>query len=297
MSYELRPEEPFSKGLKRIATEEIDSALNQLRQQPKGQDEAIHEARKSSKKFRALLRLARPALGDIVYRYENMAVRDASRLIAIARDSDVLVETLDDLVKFYKDELPQGDVFNVLRKKLVTRHRAEVSRAFDPKEKLVSGTITALSEAKRRVKFWVLSDDPKPYIESLSKVYRDGRQRLKDVQHKPTPHSFHDWRKQVKYLRHQLEILQPLSPELMAPMAKAYKDLGEELGTAHDVWVLHDLLEQEPALLADVEKRALLLDYLKARQKSQELAGITNGIALYQEKPRKFVAKLLPTED
>src|SRR5688572_11566437 len=122
MSYELQPDEPFSTGLRRIATEEIDSALNHLRRYSKGRDVAIHEARKSGKKLRALLRLSRFALGDVVYRYENAAIRDASRLIAIARDSDVLVETLDDLVKFYQDQLPQPDVFDVLRKKLVARH-------------------------------------------------------------------------------------------------------------------------------------------------------------------------------
>ena len=59
MSYRLEPQEPLGAGIKRIAREQIDQALEQLTANPENRDEAVHDARKRFKKIRAALRLVR----------------------------------------------------------------------------------------------------------------------------------------------------------------------------------------------------------------------------------------------
>jgi hypothetical protein len=54
MSYRLEPAETLSDGIKRIAKEQIDQALEQFWDCPEGRNEAVHDARKRFKKIRAV---------------------------------------------------------------------------------------------------------------------------------------------------------------------------------------------------------------------------------------------------
>ena len=55
LSYRLQSDEKLSKGLKRIAQEEIDDALSFLESPGDDLDEAVHESRKYFKKVRCVL--------------------------------------------------------------------------------------------------------------------------------------------------------------------------------------------------------------------------------------------------
>ena len=58
MAYCFKDHETISEGVKRIALEQLDTAIEQLQPSVKNWDEAIHGVRVSCKKLRALLRLA-----------------------------------------------------------------------------------------------------------------------------------------------------------------------------------------------------------------------------------------------
>ena len=78
---------------------EIDAALGELTGDHRGaRDEAVHEARKSLKKVRAVLRLVRPVVGEKGYRRENTCFRDAGRPLSVARDAQILVQTVEQLI-------------------------------------------------------------------------------------------------------------------------------------------------------------------------------------------------------
>jgi hypothetical protein len=59
-----------------------------------------HKARVRVKKIRAALRLARPLIGQKVYRAENRWWRDAARSLAALRDADARLEALEALRPF-----------------------------------------------------------------------------------------------------------------------------------------------------------------------------------------------------
>src|SRR3970282_1293730 len=103
MAYRLEANENVSTGIRRVILERVDQALNDLTNPDKDRDKGVHDARKNCKRIRAALRLIRGEIGDELYRQENIRIRDAARLIASARDSWVMVETLDKLVADFNE--------------------------------------------------------------------------------------------------------------------------------------------------------------------------------------------------
>src|SRR5438309_3253092 len=103
MLYHLKLSESVPGGIKRIVREELDSAVDQLREKPGGStDKAIHESRKSVKKVRGAIRLVRAELGD-TYRSENAALRNASGRLSELRNSTAIIEVFDGLRKQYQN--------------------------------------------------------------------------------------------------------------------------------------------------------------------------------------------------
>src|SRR5260370_21848845 len=70
MGYRLVRSESVPQGLKRIAREQLASAADELGKRGSQRAEGIHEARKSIKKVRAVLRLGRAGPGNN-HRQEN----------------------------------------------------------------------------------------------------------------------------------------------------------------------------------------------------------------------------------
>jgi hypothetical protein len=84
-------------------------------------DEGVHNARKGFKRIRAALRLVRDEIGEDIYKRENICFWDCSRLLAGARDSFVMVETLDALTDYYTHQLPSR-AFAGVHEKLLNRY-------------------------------------------------------------------------------------------------------------------------------------------------------------------------------
>ena len=105
MSFWLEASETISLGIRRILNEIVDQILQEFTEQRKKRDEGVHDARKNCKRVRAVYRLIRDEIGIGIYREENIRFRDTARLLAGARDSLVLVQTLDKLFNTHSDEL------------------------------------------------------------------------------------------------------------------------------------------------------------------------------------------------
>src|SRR5438270_8288086 len=98
MPYRLKKKEPAAEGVKRIAAEQIDHASGQLAQDG-DPEKAIHEARKSVKKTRALLRLAE-------YDAEDKRLRNIGRALSEIRDAAAMIQVFDALVAKKKESFP-----------------------------------------------------------------------------------------------------------------------------------------------------------------------------------------------
>src|SRR5262249_26970638 len=163
------------------------------------------------KKIRAVLRLVRPVTGEKTYRHENACFRDASRPLTEVRDAAILIETLDKMTEHFEEPIATS-FFADVRKALRDNLRAVRKRVLDGGSAL-AGVAEPVSQARKRVKGW--PDVPNkwsPVGPGLQDVYRRARAAFEDAAADPSVPTLHEWRKQVKYLRYQLEVLRPLWP-------------------------------------------------------------------------------------
>src|SRR5580658_10528169 len=92
MSYRIKIGEGLAAAFGRIAAEEMDLAVAELRRPDRG--EAVHNARKSLKRLRALLRSLRVAFPKKLFRAENRRIAAAGRKISPMRDVHVQLRAL-----------------------------------------------------------------------------------------------------------------------------------------------------------------------------------------------------------
>lgn len=300
--FELGAREPLGTGLRRISVEQCELALRGLAGPAADIDSAIHEARKAMKRLRAVLRLIRPQIGDKVYRYENRSLRDAARLVAPVRSSRVTVETVSDLADRFEGAL-RIDVFDDLserldRRALHIRHRIVFES--DAVDRLAS----TLERTRIRFASWPVEDgEPRAYgapianrwssIEGgLAQTYERGLQEMRRAFQLPTAVNFHTWRKRVKYLRHQMEILNPLWPEVVGGAGGALDRLGDVLGVEHDLAELLHLLSVNPDLSPDPVERSLFAALAQHRRAELQTEAKILGTRIYAEKPSRFTDRL-----
>ncbi|MCP5098566.1 MAG: CHAD domain-containing protein [Chloroflexi bacterium] len=310
MLYRLHQKEPLAIGIRRIALARIDKALRQLTDPTFNRDKAVHDARKTCKRLRAILRLIRDEVGYDYYREQNICFRDASRQLAPARDSAVLVDTLDGVLIWHDEKLTAVPLpstskdetippaiplrfikFTPLREKLITRHHELTQQVLT--SNAVPNYISAVRQARIHVASWPIKRDG---LEALAggirRVYTRGHLRMQDAATNTTAETLHEWRKRVKYLWCQLEILTPIWPDLLEEQAESLHTLSSLLGDDHDCAELRHLIENNPNLLPDEEERAELFALIEQRRLAYQEDAWPLGKQLYLDEPQVFVNNL-----
>ncbi|MBT8193379.1 MAG: CHAD domain-containing protein [Acidimicrobiia bacterium] len=281
-------------GLQRISLEQLDYAVAALTGMRI--DIGIHEARKSLRRVRAVLRLVRDPLGDRTYRAENVALRDAGRLIGGSRDATVMVETVSGLAFLYRDLLVPG-AFDVLRSHLLERDKLIRRRVSGER---IDEVVLALTGARERFAAWpsrqgtsgTLDEGFSTVEAGIRRVYRRGRNRMADAYLEETPEAFHVWRKRVRYLRFQTTLLEGMWPGMQRGIVKDLAYLADALGAEHDLAELYRLLDEEPEMLPDENARHLLQGLLLRNRTRLQAAAHPVGARLYAEAPRAFTQRL-----
>ncbi len=289
MSFALKADESAAKGVKRLVRKQIGKAVEGLEgKSGTKQEEAVHDARKRFKKVRALLRLVRPELGEKVYRRENARFRDAARPLSEVRDARVMVEALDALAERCDD----GESFGPVRKALQARQR-DTRRRVLKEAQAPAQIVEAAEEARRRVKDWDIGRKGWAALAGgLKRVYKAGRDAFDAALAGPSVENLHEWRKQVKYLWHQLQVLGPTWPGLMEELGNQAHQLADHLGDDHDLAVLRDLLAQEGAQWAAPGTLMKLLDLIDVRRGELQHAAAQLGQRLYADRPKAFLNRL-----
>jgi len=274
-------------GLGRIAREQLDRALGGLEDPKLDRHAAIHDARKSGKRLRALLRLARRGIGDDVYRRENAALRDAAHGIAGLRDAEAMLETYERLRARFAGEIDWRGPAGV-RRALVARRKELAEDGALPRR--IDAFGEALRNVRERLPSWPLADlgfdDLGPGFE---RSYRRGRKAMRAIEADPSDERFHEWRKRAKYHRYHLELLRDLWPAEVKARRAEVRTLGDLLGDEHDLSVLRTTLRAESDRFNDA---ALLLGELAARQQAELRAQMWPlGLRLFAERPKALVRR------
>lgn len=300
--FELSDAELLSDGLRRLSLEEFDRAIGGL-VSGSDVDVAIHEARKSMKRLRAVLRLIRDDLGDERYRAENDLLRNTARLIAPVRDAAVLVTTVATIRSRFAAHL-RRTAFETLEYNLTQRHLDTRAHLVEDRETLRT-VVYALRSAKARYRVWPAEGDaPETWrahpVEhsfatlrgGLERTYRRGLREMGDAHATPSGHNFHWWRKRVKYLRHQIELLRPMFPEMLDGYIAALDHLGELLGEEHDLAELTRMVATHPELCSDAAERTLITALAQHRRSELQTASMSIGRKVYAEAPAHFADRM-----
>lgn len=246
-------------------------------------DEAVHEARKALKKSRTVLRLLRPALDRGRYQRANRTLRDTAHELNDLRDARVLIQALVDL----RRETPALRA-NAAAAGLASRLQQELSEA---RHRLNARTLReecrTLRRMGRRARHLEVGRHGWSVLgPAMRHIYRQGRRVLPTASGHPADAALHEWRKQIKYLRYALKMLEPIRPGALGALGKQATTIAEQLGEAHDLALLH---ARAQSLEADSSPgRRHLLQTIERVRTERAFAALVAGERLFQPRPREF---------
>ena len=247
-------------------------------------DVEIHAARKSIKRARAGLRLLRDMLTRAAYERENRALRDAGRPLSPARDTRILLDVLESLAA--KRSVDPASCKSL--KQALIRRRGQLERRAVARHEIVA-VRRALREVDHRIQRWSFAGaDASLLLRSLRRIYRRGQHAMSAARQDGRAPVLHEWRKEVKYLWHALQIL-PMQTSA-APRADVAHKLADHLGDDHDLAILHDYLLARRKLLSRAAAKTLNAEIGK-RRLALERKAFALGRRLFREKPRKFATR------
>jgi hypothetical protein len=277
MAFRFELNESISKGFRRIGLEQIDRAEHELT--AAGDPEvAIHETRKCLKRIRALLRLAHPGLGDAVFHAENTRFREIAGLLAHARDTDVLCQTVAKLECVPR--LAKSPVLSAVRQ-LIQEDRDRGGQTRDDRTK---EALHRLAQASKR--FRRLSLKPRGFItieRGLEASYRKGRRAFAAAYAGGSDEAFHEWRKTVQQHWRHMALISRTWPDLFNARVAAARSLSQMLGDDHDLSVLVAFINALPAGRLPASQAREIERMARARQKELRKAAAPRGRQLFAE--------------
>ena len=256
----LDPRLPPGPAVRALALALIDDILARL---PRGDARAVHDARRTCKQLRALLRLARPRLGA-QYAAGNAGLRDANRALAADRDAQVLVDTARALLAH--DAPARRELVRAMRRRVPGARQADLRDAR-----------RRLARERRRVTGWRLGRlSARQLAQGLQRGHERARRAYRACQRRPAASTLHEWRKQVKYHRNQLALVAPLWPQGRARV-RALDTLGDLLGWHHDLHMLELAvagLPRSARRLAATARQRIAHEQLRATREALKLGKI-----------------------
>lgn len=283
--FRLRCGEGVADGIRRIAVGQIDEVLERLDGRiDEDPGTAVHEARKSLKRLRAVARLVRDELGEDAYRRDSACFRAAGRTLSASRDSEMLVRTLDALVERYPVEARAIRLGGFRARLTSAQEAARAQRG--SRDPASTDIAAALSAARDRVAAWPL---PGAGAGALAAGLRRGHRRARRAHAvallRPEPELLHEWRKRTKDLWYAAQILEVGDPRRLKPFARRAHDLSELLGDDHDLVVLEQRLEAAGTEFPDPDSAALLRGLCERRRAELELAALGRAAELHDGAP------------
>lgn len=286
MSFRLDLDRPVAETTRRVTQERLERVIDELSGRRSADNAtAVHEARKDLKRTRSLVRLLRAGVPKKRYRRESAALREVARSLGARREAAAMVETLDRLHARFAGQVPAA-TFDRLREALVAR--------IPTGEEETSAAVEELRRIDARVAKGALDvQERAALVAGISRTYERGRSAFATADAEPTAELLHEWRKRVKDLWYQQELLGDAWPELLDVQAKEAKALSQVLGDDHDLSELDALLRDPAGPAAGVPLDTDALLPLVAEQRAELLADArARGRRVYAEKPEAFERRM-----
>jgi hypothetical protein len=249
----------------------------------------VHRARKEIKKSRAALRLLRAALPKTTYRREDAALRGAARTLNAVRDARVLVRTLESLCRRSLALGSQPAVLALSRR--LRRTQARAQRQLTDGHLALTPARAVLQQVQQRGRRWRIGRHGWSTLgPALQRIYRAGRRAGRAARRHPDTLALHEWRKQVQYLWHALQMLRPLQSRARSRSGARARRLADCLGHEHDLALLQSTVAADRQSTDPVIDR--LQPAIERRRRALRSKAMAVGKRLYAAKPRAMALRL-----
>jgi CHAD domain-containing protein len=291
MRYCLEPGELVSVGIRRLILEQIKDIQHYMTDIDVGWEVGVHESRKSCKRIRAAVRLIRDEIGKEAYKRENIRFRDIARKLAAARDSWVMVEVFDHVINEDSETLLNGE-YSDFRGRLVRNYTSTLLSEQED-AMLIPEISHTLEDAVIYVSNLPFLQEGFPAIKGgLHRTYARGQLGLRKSISKPSPENFHEWRKRVKYLWHQVEILINIQFDWMTQYSENLHLLADILGDHHDLVVLRTKARESSDSFSSRYEQERLINSIEKKRLGLESQAESLGKKLYQASTGEFCGVL-----
>ncbi|HEY2397468.1 MAG TPA: CHAD domain-containing protein [Solirubrobacteraceae bacterium] len=317
--FALLPADRPAEGLRRIALGQLDLTLELLDGEIERERAAtaVHDTRKALKRLRALMRLLEKELPPRSFAVENACLRDMARRLAAARDAEVMLGTLEQLLSRHPRKLGRRRSLARLRQQLAAERDRAAADAMLGDAAARRAVIEELRASRARVLQWRLPERPGMELasEGLGRIYRQGRKRHRRAARGrgERTRAMHEWRKRVKDLRHVAEMLDRRDPvgcgdrgrrggtgrgrklreaARIRRLAKRADALGEVLGEDHDLAVFAERIRSDRGIQLGRRARRGLLRSIRRRRRTLRRRALRDGARLYRRRPKAFVARV-----
>ena len=248
--------------------------------------EAVHEVRKHCKRIRSVLRLVRSQF-EHTYRFENGWFRDTAKGLAELRDVEAIIETYDNLLDNFSDQVDRR-AFASMRRALTLRQKKIFEESGDLNQKLKK-IRARMHKATGRIADWKLKVDEFDGIEGgLVLTYRKSGKAMGAAYDDPVAENFHEWRKQAKYHHYHMRLLGELWRPVMHSLEKETDDLSDLLGDDHNLDILHKTLLKSPKKYGKKRDIQVLLGLIDRRSAELRVEARAIGARIFAEKPKAF---------
>jgi CHAD domain-containing protein len=276
------PDLPVGEALKAVARDVLAEAREALGHD-KADATAVHDYRKAMKRWRALLRLLEPFLGEEGRRLRT-AARNYARELAGARDAQAAMEAVEDIAEHAQTALSPRSLKAIRAKLDELRKGAEAASVT---QAMRARLIVALDEITPGIDSWTL--DAVSFGDLAGELTKTYRRMRKDAPREDwrsvAPETLHDLRRRVVVHRYQMELVEPLWPKFGRVWVAEAQRLRDRLGAHQDLSMLLAFTAPHQPL---APWRARLTPLIAERQAAHAKASSRIAGRMLAEKPRAF---------
>lgn len=285
----LSPGEPVGGALRDIAAGAVTEAQAILSDPERDATAKVHDIRRALKRWRALLRMLGPHLGESGEALRLQA-RDLARRLAMARDAQSAIDAFNDATEASLDlpfALPPRTVLTV-QSKLDALRAANESVVWT--EDIQKDLSDYLASAAQQISQWNLDALTFSDVAGLlAATYKRARRLMPRNWREAEGKDLHDLRRRVVEHRYQMELIQPVWPRLGRLWVSEAQRLRTRLGKCQDLEMLTAKAAPHQPL---ARWRAKLAPVIAHRRSEHVQAARRLATRLFAESPKGFQRRL-----
>jgi CHAD domain-containing protein len=285
----LSPGDAVGGALREIAAGAVAQAQAILTDPDRDPTAKVHDIRRALKRWRALLRMMAPHLGEAGQALRFQA-RDLARSLTVARDAQSAIDALNDATEASAElpiALPARSCVTIQKRLDALRVENERNIWTDEIQKNLSDYLTA---AGWQVSQWDLealtfSD----LADMLTATYRRARRSIPRRWGEAEGEDLHDLRRRVVEHRYQMELIEPVWPRFARIWVDEAQRLRTRLGKYQDL----EMLTAKAAMHQPLAHwRSKLTPVIAHRQTEHLQAARRLATRLFAEPPKGFRRRL-----